>query len=170
MHSVLDQRKQWRKQYISIGKTDLFYNSMGLCGNFTSFCVLVDRRGTGMKRKANCECYQQTKAADTIWRFDISDMNSTQHLHESLILKVSKWMNRYTVWIWIIMKKKTDHWRWSHWRANTVCVVHAWVVSIILWRSNAIKVLNWRVDVEILVYFIMLKHYFELLGVSLDST
>ena len=23
------------KQYIAIGKTDLFYNSMGLCGNFT---------------------------------------------------------------------------------------------------------------------------------------
>ena len=35
MHSVLEQRKQWQKQYISIGKTDLFYNSMGLCGNFT---------------------------------------------------------------------------------------------------------------------------------------
>ena len=35
MHSVLEQRKQWQKQYISIGKTDLFYNSIGLCGNFT---------------------------------------------------------------------------------------------------------------------------------------
>ena len=35
MHSVLEQRKQWQKQYISIGKTDLFYNGMGLCGNFT---------------------------------------------------------------------------------------------------------------------------------------
>ena len=35
MHSVLEKRKQWQKQYISIGKTDLFYNSMGLCGNFT---------------------------------------------------------------------------------------------------------------------------------------
>ena len=35
MHSVLEQRKQWQKQYISVGKTDLFYNSMGLCGNFT---------------------------------------------------------------------------------------------------------------------------------------
>ena len=31
MHSILEQRKQ----YISVGKTDLFYNSMGLCGNFT---------------------------------------------------------------------------------------------------------------------------------------
>ena len=35
MHSVLEQRKKWQKQYISTGKTDLFYNSMGLCGNFT---------------------------------------------------------------------------------------------------------------------------------------
>ena len=35
MHSVLEQRKQWQKQYISVGKTDLFYNSIGLCGNFT---------------------------------------------------------------------------------------------------------------------------------------
>ena len=35
MHSVLEQRKQWQKQYISIGKTDLFYNSTGLCGNLT---------------------------------------------------------------------------------------------------------------------------------------
>ena len=26
--------KQWQKQYIAIGKTDLFYKSMGLCGNF----------------------------------------------------------------------------------------------------------------------------------------
>ena len=36
MHSVLGQRKQWQKQYIAIGKTDLFYNSMGLWGNFTT--------------------------------------------------------------------------------------------------------------------------------------
>ena len=35
IHSVLEQRKQWQKQYIAIGKTDLFYNSMGLCGIFT---------------------------------------------------------------------------------------------------------------------------------------
>ena len=35
MHSVLEQRKQWQKQYISVGKTDLFYNSMGLSRNFT---------------------------------------------------------------------------------------------------------------------------------------
>ena len=35
LHSVLEQRKQWQKQYISIGKTDLFYNSTGLCGNLT---------------------------------------------------------------------------------------------------------------------------------------
>ena len=27
--------KTMTKQYIAIGKTDLFYNSMGLCGNFT---------------------------------------------------------------------------------------------------------------------------------------
>ena len=41
MHSVLEWRKQWQKQYISIGKTDLFYNSMGLCGNFTQYCDLL---------------------------------------------------------------------------------------------------------------------------------
>ena len=35
MHSVLEQRKQLQKQYISVEKTDLFYDSMGLCGNFT---------------------------------------------------------------------------------------------------------------------------------------
>ena len=35
MYSVLGWRKQWQKQYIAIGKTDLFYNSMGLCGSFT---------------------------------------------------------------------------------------------------------------------------------------
>ena len=29
MHLVLEQRKQWQKQQISIGNTDLFYNSMG---------------------------------------------------------------------------------------------------------------------------------------------
>ena len=29
-------RENNKKQYISIGKTDLFYNSMGLCGNFTA--------------------------------------------------------------------------------------------------------------------------------------
>ena len=34
MHSVLEWRKQRQKQYIAIGKTDLFYNSMGLYGNF----------------------------------------------------------------------------------------------------------------------------------------
>ena len=33
-HSVLEQSKQWQIQYIAIGKTDLFNNSMGLCGNF----------------------------------------------------------------------------------------------------------------------------------------
>ena len=41
MHSVLEQRKQWQKQYISVGKTDLSYNSMGLWGNFTFFYLLV---------------------------------------------------------------------------------------------------------------------------------
>ena len=30
----LDRKNQWQKQYIAIGKTDLFY-SMALCGNFT---------------------------------------------------------------------------------------------------------------------------------------
>ena len=35
MHSVLGLRKQWQKQYIVLGKTDLFNNSIGLCGNFT---------------------------------------------------------------------------------------------------------------------------------------
>ena len=35
-HSVLGLRKQWQKQYIAIGKTDLFYKGMGLCGNFTT--------------------------------------------------------------------------------------------------------------------------------------
>ena len=41
MHSVLEQRKQWQKHYISIGKTDLFYNSMGLYGNFINLNLLV---------------------------------------------------------------------------------------------------------------------------------
>ena len=42
MHSVLGYRKQWQKQYIAIGKTDLFYNSMGLCGNFTTLTNLEE--------------------------------------------------------------------------------------------------------------------------------
>ena len=49
MHSVLEQRKQWQKQYISIGKTDLFYNNMGLCGNFTIFS-LADARKKILKK------------------------------------------------------------------------------------------------------------------------
>ena len=31
----LDRENDEKKQYIAIGKTDLFDNSMGLCGNFT---------------------------------------------------------------------------------------------------------------------------------------
>ena len=31
----LDKENNSKKQYIAIGKTDLFYNSMGLCRNFT---------------------------------------------------------------------------------------------------------------------------------------
>ena len=31
----LDRENNDQKQYIAIGKTDLLYNSMGLCGNFT---------------------------------------------------------------------------------------------------------------------------------------
>ena len=42
-------------------------------------------------------------------------------------------------------------------------------VVFVLSRSNAFKVLNWRDDFEILVSVVALKHYFELLGVSLDS-
>ena len=34
MHSVLGYKKR-QKQYMAIGKTDLFNNSIGLCGNFT---------------------------------------------------------------------------------------------------------------------------------------
>ena len=33
MHSVLGYKKR-QKQYMAIGKTDLFNNSIGLCGNF----------------------------------------------------------------------------------------------------------------------------------------
>ena len=33
--------KTMTKQYIAIGKTDLFYNSMGLCGNFTFNCFTI---------------------------------------------------------------------------------------------------------------------------------
>ena len=31
----LDRENNEKKQYVAIGKTDLFFNSMGLCGNFT---------------------------------------------------------------------------------------------------------------------------------------
>ena len=34
-------RENNKKQYISIGKTDLFYNSMGLCRNFTKKVTAV---------------------------------------------------------------------------------------------------------------------------------
>ena len=33
--------KTMTKQYIAIGKTDLLYNSMGLCGNFTPIAIVV---------------------------------------------------------------------------------------------------------------------------------
>ena len=38
-----------KKQYIAIGKTDLFYNRMGLRGNFTKF-VTVNHRVCFLKR------------------------------------------------------------------------------------------------------------------------
>ena len=41
MHSVLEQRKQ----YISIGRTDLFYNSTELCGNFTPNVYNTNQKG-----------------------------------------------------------------------------------------------------------------------------
>ena len=31
----LNRENNKKKKYIASGKTDLFYNSMGLCGNFT---------------------------------------------------------------------------------------------------------------------------------------
>ena len=37
MHSFLEQRKQYQKQYISIGGNRFFNYSMGLCGNLTGF-------------------------------------------------------------------------------------------------------------------------------------
>ena len=37
----LDRENNDKKQYIAIGKTDLFYNSMGLCGNFTRFSCSI---------------------------------------------------------------------------------------------------------------------------------
>ena len=35
----LNREHNDKKQYISVGKTDLFYNSMGLCGNFTAWIL-----------------------------------------------------------------------------------------------------------------------------------
>ena len=64
MHSILEQRKQWQKQYISIRKTDLFYNSMRLCGNFTTIAsiwfqkyvpVFVHSHFILLKLEENCE-------------------------------------------------------------------------------------------------------------------
>ena len=51
MHSVLEQRKQWQKQYISVGKTDLFYNSMGLCGNFAKLRTTIQSRKLRCRNK-----------------------------------------------------------------------------------------------------------------------
>ena len=34
----LDRENNDKKRYITIEKTDLFYNSMGLCGRFTIRC------------------------------------------------------------------------------------------------------------------------------------
>ena len=48
----LDREKNDKKQYIAIGKTDLFYNSMGLCGNFTRpfRCLIVSFQKTLLGR------------------------------------------------------------------------------------------------------------------------
>ena len=60
MHSVLGQRKRCQKQYIAIGKTDFFYNSMGPCGNFTEKSIFFISEGgkykpnsSGLRKYAN---------------------------------------------------------------------------------------------------------------------
>ena len=35
----LDRENNAKKKYIATEKTDLFYNSMGLCGSFTLCCI-----------------------------------------------------------------------------------------------------------------------------------
>ena len=60
MHSVLEQRKQWQKQYISVGKTDLFYNSIGLCGNFTKGSYKTRIRFVQKKWEGNQFLEQET--------------------------------------------------------------------------------------------------------------
>ena len=39
----LDRENNDKKQYIAIRKTYLFYNSMGLCGNFTQCCTMANK-------------------------------------------------------------------------------------------------------------------------------
>ena len=84
MHSVLEQRKQWQKQYISVGKTDLFYNSMGLCGNFTLVSFLFFRFTRIFKLKVDekiaLKCKIETGSYD----------DQVQKLH------ISAWGNFFT--------------------------------------------------------------------------
>ena len=40
----LDRENNDKNKYIAIGETDLFYNSMGLCGNFTGVIVAFANR------------------------------------------------------------------------------------------------------------------------------
>ena len=52
----LDREKQQQKQYIAIGKTDLFNYGMGLCGNFTAFELRL--RVDSFVQENERTCYQ----------------------------------------------------------------------------------------------------------------
>ena len=51
----LDRGNNDKKQYIVVGKTDLFYNSMRLCGNVLPHFVLTGIRGTNTVKIPVCE-------------------------------------------------------------------------------------------------------------------
>ena len=91
MHSVLEQRKQWQKQYISVGKTDLSYNSMGLCRNFTFFYLLI----TFVDKNV----LLLTKKKFSFW--SLMRENSWKPSHWWLCCKIS----RFLVWLHL-------HWFW----------------------------------------------------------
>ena len=51
----LDRGNNDKNQYIVVGKTDLFYNSMRLCGNVLPHFVLTGIRGTNTVKIPVCE-------------------------------------------------------------------------------------------------------------------
>ena len=92
LHSVLEQRKQWQKQYISIGKTDLFYNSKGLCGNFTC--------GAAVPKSCRYLTWKEKKKEGDFWNASL-DANFLAFHCMSLRVKCYVYIFRVVLISWV---------------------------------------------------------------------